>query len=178
MIVKPDVELHFIIILLLPCDLNIEFWHWVRIFILILESWPVFCGLQLMFTNAELTAAHSFSVSSVIWRGRIPASDMHLSQRLRNWKNPISSIRTAFIFLLQLLPGCPASPPWMRVEGKPWRLRPLRSPLPPPQQLAPTPPAWPDRAQGRRMKPSPSWRTSSWTSWTKSHVSFFFFFLY
>lgn len=102
-------------------------------------------------------------------RGEHRASDMHLSQRRK--KN---------LTQLSLPPSCPASAPasrhrprWVRVEGKRWRRRRPSPPPPPPPRLAPTLPTWPARARARRTRPFPSWRTSSWTSWTKSNVSVF-----
>lgn len=95
----------------------------------------------------------------------------HSSKRKKN----LILLPLSFSPRFQHLLGCPASPQWMKVEGKHWRRPPPRPPPPPPPRLAPTPPTWPARAQARRMKPSPSWRTSSWMSWTKFHVSVSFF---
>lgn len=78
-----------------------------------------------------------------------------------------------FCRLLQHLPGFPASPPWVRVEGKHWRRRRLSPPPPPRPCQAPTPPTSLARAPARRTRPFPNWRTSSWISWTKSPVSVF-----
>lgn len=75
--------------------------------------------------------------------------------------------------LLQHLPGFPASPQWVRAEGKHWRRRRLSPPPPPQPCQAPTPPTSPARAPARRTRPFPNWRTSSWISWTKSPVSVF-----
>lgn len=105
------------------------------------------------------------------------ASDTHLSQQ--GGEEKIYTNLTHFVFVFLFLHSCSiclaaqASSRWPRVEGKRWRRRRPSPPPPSPPRPAPTPPTWPARAPERRTRPSPSWRTSSWTSWTKYRVSRF-----